>query len=443
MTSSRTRWARLAAVGAASALLITACGGDSDPKATSTVDPNAPVTIKVSFWGDFGFKNVIQAFNAKYPNITVTMDSGDYAKQHENLQKFLVAGGGAPDVAAIDEGYIVKFAAQADKFVNLLDAPYNAGDRKADWAKDEWKWNASLSPDKTKQIGLGTDIGGLAMCYRRDLFKAAGLPEDRDAVSALWPTWDDYIKTGQTYVAGAKDPKKKFVDSAVNVMNPVLSQQETGYFDTSNALQLGDDSGVKKAWDTTVKVIESGISANLAAWSTEWDAGFKTGSFATIACPAWMMGYIQGKAPDTKGNWDIAAPPGDNGKRGGNWGGSYLTIPKQSKNKDAAWKFVNFVTAPEQLLTIFKTTGNLPSTSTLWEDPALVSFKKDFFNNAPVGKIFTDSAAALSAGQYLGTKNGDVRNAVEAVLSSVQQGQLKGDAAWAKAKEDGQKAAQG
>ncbi|MFN8075259.1 MAG: extracellular solute-binding protein [Kineosporiaceae bacterium] len=440
MTSSRTRWVRLAAVGAASALLITACGGGDDDK-TPPADANAPVTIKVASWGEFGFKNIMDAFKAKYPNITVTLDAGDYAKHHENLQKFLVSNGGAPDVAAIDEGYILKFAAQADKFVNLNEAPYNAGDRKKDWANDLWKWNASMSGDK--QIGLGTDIGGLAMCYRADLFKQAGLATDRTEVSALWPTWDDYIKVGQQYVTGIKDPKKKFVDSAVNIMNPVLSQQATGYFDKSETLQLGDDSGVKAAWDTTLKVLNSGISANLAAWSTEWDAGFKNGSFATIACPAWMMGYIQDKAPETKGNWDIADIPGSNGKRGGNWGGAYLTIPKQSKNKDAAWKFINFATDPAQLLTIFKTTGNLPSTSVLWNDPALVDFKKDFFNNAPVGKIFTDSANQLGEGQFLGKKNGDVRAAVEAVLTSVQQGKMSGDAAWAKAKQEAEKAAQG
>lgn len=443
MTSSRTRWVRLAAVGAASALLITACGGDDNDSSgtTPSTASTEPVTIKVSTFGEFGFKNVMQAFNAKYPYITVQLDTGDYAKQHENLQKFLLSGGGAPDVAAIDEGYIVKFRTQSDKFVNLLEAPYNAGEREKDYVG--WKWESSLSADKKTQIALGTDIGGLAMCYRRDLFEKAGLPTDRDEVSKLWPTWDEYIETGKKYVAGIGDSKMKFVDSAANIMNPVLGQQPTGYFDRSETLQMGDDSGVKKAWDTSIKVIDAGISANLAAWSTQWDAGFKSGSFATIACPAWMMGYIQGKAPETKGNWDIAAIPASGDIGGGNWGGSFLAIPKQSKYKDAAYKFINFVTQPDQLLEIFKTTGNLPSTEVLYTKPELVDFKKDFFNNAPVGKIFTDSAAALKGGQYLGKKNGDVRTAVEAVLTSVMQGKLKGDEAWAKAKSEAEKVAQG
>ena len=54
----------------------------------------------------------------------------------------------------------------------------------ADKLKDQWlpwKWEQSLAADGKTQIGLGTDIGSLAICYRKDLFKKAGLPTDRDA----------------------------------------------------------------------------------------------------------------------------------------------------------------------------------------------------------------------------------------------------------------------
>ena len=48
-------------------------------------------------------------------------------------------------------------------------------------------------------------------------------------------------------------------------------------------------------------------------------SAFKQAKFATIACPAWMTGVIEGNAgPDAKGKWDIAQVPGS----GGNWGGS-------------------------------------------------------------------------------------------------------------------------
>ena len=55
-----------------------------------------------------------------------------------------------------------------------------------------------------------------------------------------------------------------------------------------------------------------------------------------------MMGYIQGQAPATKGKWDIAAVPGG----GGNWGGSFLAVPKQSQHPAEAADLVKFLTSP-------------------------------------------------------------------------------------------------
>jgi cellobiose transport system substrate-binding protein len=90
----------------------------------------------------------------------------------------------AVDVEAIEEGWIGQFKAQPDK-LHLNDL--GADSLKGQWR--EWKWETSVATNGA-QIGLGTDAGGMAMCYRRDLFEKAGLPTERDQVSALWPTWD-------------------------------------------------------------------------------------------------------------------------------------------------------------------------------------------------------------------------------------------------------------
>jgi cellobiose transport system substrate-binding protein len=430
MTFVRSHWVRLGAVVAVGALALTACGSSSK---SSSADTKTPVTLKINFWGDFGLKQLVPEYEKAHPNIKVILNSGDYNQQHQNLQKYLVAGSGAPDIAAIDEGFIVQFRNQADKFVNLLSLPGGS-----DYATKylPWKWKESLSGDGKTQIGLGTDVGGQAMCYRRDLFAKAGLPTDRDAVSALWPTWDDFINVGKQYDAGIKDPKKKFVDAASNIMNPVLAQQPVGYIDSSE--QLAMTGGPKVAWDVATKAIAAGISANLTAYTPGWNAAFKNGAFATLACPAWQLGYIQQEAPDTKGNWDIAAIPGG----GGNWGGSFLTIPKQGKHQAEAWDFIKWVVQPAQQIAIFKTVGNLPSQPALYDDPALKAFTNPFFNNAPVGVIFPQTALKLTP-QYLGKKSGAVRVAVENVLVSIQQGKTSGNAAWQKAVDGAQKAATG
>ncbi|WP_204036674.1 ABC transporter substrate-binding protein [Micromonospora qiuiae] len=422
MRRSTLRWLRVAAVGLVVGSMVVACSGRS----TTGGSGDGTVTLTISFWGDFGLKDLKAKYEAEHQNVKIALNSGEYNAQHEDLQKKLIAGSGAPDIAAIDEGFIVQFRSQADKFVNLLD--FGAGKHENHYLP--WKWKQSLSPDGKTQIGLGTDVGGLAMCYRTDLFSAAGLPTERDQVSALWPTWDDFIRVGQEYTTKTK---KKFIDNGTNLFNPILGQQPVGFYDESEQLRM--DGGPKVAFDYAVKAVDAGISANLTSFQADWDKGFTSGSFAVLACPAWMLGHIQNTAPGTKGKWDIAAVPGG----GGNWGGSFLTIPKQGKNVDEAYKFLDWLVQPEQQIEIFKTVGNLPSQPGLYTDPAIADFKNEFFNSAPVGQIFPKMAEGLTP-QYLGKKNGPTRVAVENVINRVQNGTLRSDAAWAEAIKEAEKA---
>ena len=418
------------------ALVLSACGGSSgDTKSSSSASQGAsaasePVTLTINTFGDFGYADLLKKYHELHPNVTVKENKTEYNAHHQALQLHLQAGSGAGDIEAIDEGFVLQFRNQASKFHNLDDL--GAQSIKARWLP--WKWAATESADGKTQIGLGTDVGGLAMCYRKDLFAKAGLPTDREAVSKLWPTWDAYINAGKDFVA--KSGGVKWVDAATNIMNPVLAQQPVGYFDTSDQLAMTSQPGVKAAWDTSMSVISNKLSANLTAFSPDWNTGFKQGSFATIACPAWMLGYIQGQAPATAGKWDIATIPGG----GGNWGGSFLVLPKQGKHPKEAYELAAWLTDPAQTLQIFEKVGNLPSQVDLFTNAQVLASTNKFFSGAPVGKIFIATAQQLKP-QYLGTKNGPVRQAVEANITLVQQGKLTPDAAWQKALADAQTAA--
>ena len=421
------RGVALVAAGLAGSLVLAGCSGQDLEGGGSNDATQGQVTLKVNFWGDMGLDKLKAAYEKDHPNVKIVLNSGEYNAQHEDLQKKLVAGTGAPDISAVDEGFIVQFRGQSDKFVNLLDK--GAASYESKYLP--WKWQQSLSTDKKTQIGLGTDVGGLAMCYRSDLFKAAGLPTDRESVSKLWTTWDDFINVGKQYVSKTG---KKFVDSGTNMFNPVLAQQPQGFYDESDKLQM--EGGPKVAFDVSMKTIDAGLSANLASFQPNWDQGFKKDQFAVLACPAWMLGHIQETAPNQKGKWDIATIPGG----GGNWGGSWWTIPKQTKNADEAYKFVEWLVQPAQQIEVFKTVGNLPSQPALYKDPAVLDYKKEFMSNAPTGQIFASTAENLKP-QYLGKKNGPTRVAVENVITRVQQGSLKSGAAWPEAVKAAEKAA--
>jgi len=415
----RTMWQRGIRLSAVLlALVLAACSSGNSTDTSSGSSPK-PITLRVDLFGDFGYHDLYKQFEAQHPNVTIKEDIEAYADHHNNLVKHLAAGSGADDVVAIEVGYIAQFKAVPQQFVDLN--KYGASSLKSQWLP--WKWSQSLASNGA-QIGLGTDIGSLAICYRRDLFKAAGLPTDRDKVSALWPDWQSFINTGQQYAAHAPSGTH-FFDSGSNVYNAMIGQIDPAYYDQNGQTIVSSNPAVKQAWDLTMQGIAKNESAGLAAFSDDWNTGFKKGTFATVTCPAWMMGYIQGQAPKTKGQWDVAAVPGG----GGNWGGSFLTIPTQSQHQKEAYELIKFLTSPSSQAFVFKQTGNLPSQPQLYSDPSISGFTNPFFNDAPVGQIFTDGAQKLEP-QTLGPKQGDIQTAASNAIQSVEQGKKTPDEAW-------------
>ena len=434
MATRHGRRARLAlATLAASALLVSACGNDD-----SGGGDDGKVTLTVQNFGLFGYKDLYAQYMKDHPNIKIVEQAeGDLTKYTNALTQRIAAGRGAGDVVAIEEGAIIQFLQAKDRFVNMQE--HGSNDLKGNWL--DWKYDQATTADGSYTIGLGTDVGGLAQCYRKDLFAAAGLPTDRTQVAQLWKTWDDFIATGQKFQAQSPDKKVRFIDSATNTYNSILMQtagQAAGYtyFDKDGGYVAADNPAVRGAWDQTTKLLDAGLSANLKSFTNEWNAGFKNGAFATIACPAWMTGYIEGQAGDAaKGKWDITTVPGG----GGNWGGAWLAVPKQGKHQAEAIELAKFLTSPESQLVAFKTAGNLPSSPQDHADPALLGATNPYFSDAPVGELFVKGASSLKP-VFLGAKNQAVRDAFENNLRAVEQGQLQAGQGFDKAVSEGEAA---
>ena len=432
LTFTRRRLAAVAVVAATALLGTTACGGGDDAAA------DGPITLTVDVFGQFGYADLYQEYMASHPGVKIVErgTGGNLDEYSPKLTQWLAAGKGAGDVVAIEEGLLVEYKANPQNFVNLLD--HGAADLKGNFL--DWKWNQGLTADGKQLIGLGTDVGGMAMCYRTDLFAKAGLPTDREAVSKLWPTWQDYIKVGEQFTA--KKTGASFLDAATNTFNTILLQtagNSSGYsyYDTGNNLVVGSNPAVKQAYDTTMDIIDSGLSGKYGSWSEEWVSAFKQSKFATIACPAWMTGVIEGNAgAGAKGKWDIAQIPGN----GGNWGGSFLAVPKQSKHQAEAIELAKFLTSAKGQIGAFKAKGPLPSSPQALEDPAILDSKNAYFSEAPVGKIFAEGAKSLKP-VYMGPKNQAVRTEVENAVRSVELGKRSPEQGWTDAVANAEKAA--
>ncbi|KUL25695.1 ABC transporter substrate-binding protein [Actinoplanes awajinensis] len=405
------RLARLAAAATAATLVLTACGSGGDSGSAG-----GKVTLNVSLFGNFGYQELYQQYQQDHPNITIKEQTADYNAHHRDLATHLATNAGAADIEAVDTGFIAQMREVGNQFTDL------GQDRASQYLP--WKWQASLTKDG-KQIGYGTDVGGLAICYRRDLFQQAGLPADRDQVSAAWAGgWDKYIELGKQFAA--KAPKgTAFFDGGGALYNAVIGQAPVGFYNQDNTIVVDTNPEVRKAWDQVVAAIQAGLSAKLIESSPEWNNGFAKGQFATIACPAWMMAKIKDQAKAFAGKWDVAAVPGG----GGNWGGSYLTIPKQGKHVAEAKELAAWLTAPEQQARVFTSAGLLPSIPALYDKPEIAALKDPFFHDAPVGKIFTTAAKELEP-QYQGPRAGDIQTTVRDGLSRVEQGKQNSEESW-------------
>ncbi len=372
-------------------------------------------TLTVATFGEFGYEDLITQYEHDHPGLHITLrKTGQGGPYHQDLLTKLAAGSGLSDVVAIEEGHLSDVADKADKFNDL--AAIGPKDATPDrWLP--WKYEEGRSKDG-KWIGYGTDIGPLAMCYRKDMFAAAGLPTDPEAVKPLFATWDSYFAAGQRYVAATHKP---WFDSGSQIFNSMVNQLDVGYFTKDDTLTIDQNPPLKADWDKVTAAIVGGESAKLTSFSPEWQSGFKQSAFATTVCPAWMLGVVKENAgPGNAGKWAVTeAFPGG----GGNWGGSFLTVPEQSKHPVEAAALAAWLTAPAQQIKAFQAKGPFPSQVQALQDPALLSTTDDYFGGVKSGALFAGQAQKVAHAQYKGPKDGQIQESVvQPALKAVEQG---------------------
>ncbi len=406
---------------------VTALGGLAACSKKDEETKAGEIKLVIDHFGEFGYDELVKQYEASHPGIKVeirkTAQLNDYRPL---LVRYLATQKGAGDIVALEEGIISEFKANPANWIDLK--PY-VGDKRSDYLP--WKYDIGVLADG-KLLALPTDVGGLGVCYRTDLFKAAGLPVEREAVSNSWKTWDDFIKVGQEYKA--KSGGKALLDTITTAFSAAMTQTGgDGFYDKDFNVVVDKSQAVKDAWATSVKLSDAGITAKIRTWSAEWTAGFQQGSFAATLCPSWMLGIVeQNSGAANKGKWDLAAVPGG----GGNWGGSFLAVPTQSKHPKEAAELAAFLTNADSQVAAFKAKGPLPSNLKALDNPDFKAYKNAYFSDAPVGAIFGSGAKTLKP-TILGPRHQAVKErAVEPALQAFEGGQLSAAAAWDQAIKD-------
>jgi cellobiose transport system substrate-binding protein len=400
--------------------VLGACGGDDSSSGSDSSAAGENVTLTLATFNEFGYEDLITEYEAANPNITIEHKKAATATEaRDNINTRLAAGSGLADIEAVEVDWLSELMQYPDKFTDL-----GGADVDGRWL--DWKSAMATTPDG-KLIGYGTDIGPEAICYRADLFEAAGLPTDREEVaSAMGTTWEDYFALGKKFMASSD---VAWMGSAGEVYNAMVNQMPNAYEQEDGTVVATSNPEVREAYDMVTQASADGLSAHLGQWSDDWTSSFQTDGFATMPCPSWMLGVIEGNASGVEG-WDIANTfPGG----GGNWGGSYLTVPTQSEHPEEAKALAAWLTAPEQQIKAFVAKGTFPSQKEALSSSELTSVTSAFFADAPTGEIFADRAEAVTVVPFKGPQFSAINDAMQQAIARVDIDKTDdADASWQK-----------
>jgi multiple sugar transport system substrate-binding protein len=368
----------------------------------NAVAENQPVDLTMTIWGSEDEKKIYQErldiVKKTNPNINVKLQlvAGDYDQKVQTM----IAGGTAPDIMMIAENY--QAYAAKNQIIPLDEMIAASGLNMSERYSDDI---ANLMKYDGKQYGLTDRAGAMVLFYNKDLFDKAGV---------AYPTKDwkqtDLIeaakkltvkKDGKTvqwgYYPGSWWPQ--WMQLVYQNGGALFDANNKPTFDTPqvrSALQFMNDLTFKDgAGPTPTEIADMG---NIGA-----DPLFAQGKIAMETTGFWNIGSlskVQGL------NWDIAPV----------WGVTNaffngLTISKDSKHQQEAFKVIEAMTSLEGQMPIVEHGQDAPATK-----PALTS---DKFLNAQYGGKKINMAAFSDSKIYpepLNPKWNEMMKTIDTVL---------------------------
>ncbi|QHY95642.1 Lactose transport system permease protein LacG [Streptomyces sp. S4.7] len=76
-------------------------------------------------------------------------------------------------------------------------------------------------------------------------------------------------------------------------MAAITGGHEKRFHDADGQVVYKTNPAVRGAWNTAAEFARAGLTGRLQQFTPAWDQGFANATFATVSCPAWMLGYIR------------------------------------------------------------------------------------------------------------------------------------------------------
>ena len=336
--------------------------GSKDKNSASQPGNTGPVNLRFSWWGgDERHKATLaalDAYHAKYPNITIEGEYGAFGSFYQKLLTQL-SGNTAPDVFFVDFKWVYDLLSQnKDWFVDM-----NTMQQKIDMSGLDIGFARSWASMDNFLIGLPVGVNAIGLVYNADLVKKAGIN-----INDNW-TWDD------VFAAGAKMKQYDNSKYAVFLNQPfymylfkVQLKQKTGNDVVKDDYTLGVTARdvaevfayIRKLVDTgTVPPFEEHVPFEMVY--ADQTPGFLNEKYAISFTSSSHIPNIQ-KA--SKFNLAVARYPiFKDAKNPGLITAPTMMIALNNKSKhiDESVKFVNWFLNDEQAIRILSDSRGLPA----------------------------------------------------------------------------------
>jgi multiple sugar transport system substrate-binding protein len=352
---------------------------------------------------------LIDEFRAAHPGIEIHVQQIPWNAAHEKLLTAF-AGNTLPDVCQLGNTWIPEFAA-IGSLEDLTDriAASSAIDR-SDYFPGVWQTNVVDG----RTLGLPWYVDTRLLFYRTDLLAAAG----HDKPPKTWNEWLQTMRDVQ-----ARQPKGSYaILLPINEFEqPVILGLQAGADMLRDGGRYGNFSGAKfrDAFAFYLGFFREGLAPKVSNTriSNVWQE-FERGTFAMYIPGPWnVQEFRRRMSPGMEDKWSTAPwPRPPSGPGSSNAGGASLVLFKTSKQKKAAWEFVEFLARSQSQIKFTQFTGNLPPGDKAWRESGMlrdnkfVGFYEQLKNVAP----------APTTPEWEQIVKGELINTVEAVVSADQ-----------------------
>jgi arabinogalactan oligomer/maltooligosaccharide transport system substrate-binding protein len=358
-------WAALAAAGA---LALGACGGGGGGSTTEVKKDTSQASGTVTFWDTSDatneapkFKALTKKFTDSHPNIKVTYVNVPFSEAREKFRTAAQGNSGAPDVLRSEVAWTPDFADQGF----LADLTSAAGD-----TGDFLPVPLSSNQLDGKLYGIPQVTDAPALLYNKAYLQKAGVEA---------PTSWEELTTAAAKIKAANPgvDAALFLQSGGYFALPFVYSEGGDLLDVKNTKITINSPEATKGVQDAVGLVKSG-AAKADTTSDSYNnmmKAFKDGKTAMIINGPWSIADIKtGKAFSDPTNIGIAnTPAGDSGKSGSPVGGHNYVIYSQSKVQDAAAEFIKYMATAESQAFLAKELGLLPTRKSAYDLPDVQS----------------------------------------------------------------------